>query len=98
MKALEALQVYDSALQAHDSALQAHDGALQARGGDAMRAASALADAIQDAHSCFEGWGLVPDQAREIIEDLKTRGALASKLTGAGGGGMVVALWPEAGL
>jgi mevalonate kinase len=68
-------------------ALQAYDG------GDSGRALTALADAIGDAHSCFEGWGLVPGQAREIIQDLKSRGALACKLTGAGGGGMVVALW-----
>jgi mevalonate kinase len=72
--------------------LQAYDS------GDAARALPALAEAIRDAHACFEGWGLVPDQAREIIEDLRARGALASKLTGAGGGGMVVALWGEAGL
>jgi mevalonate kinase len=69
-------------------ALQAYDA------GQAARALPALAEAIAGAHTCFEGWGLVPDQAREIIQDLKSKGALACKLTGAGGGGMVVALWP----
>jgi mevalonate kinase len=67
-------------------ALQAYDS------GHAETALGALATAMNAAQECFEAWGLVPEQAREIIRDLRKDGALACKLTGAGGGGMVVAL------
>lgn len=42
---------------------------------------------------CFEQWGLKPDSVKALEAKLKNEGALATKLTGAGGGGMVVALW-----
>ena len=52
-----------------------------------------LADAIQRGHECFETWGLVPDSARHQASNLLKEGALAVKLTGAGAGGFLVALW-----
>jgi len=61
--------------------------------GEVRRGLKGLTDAMNQAHGCFLDWGLVPDQASEIIQDLRARGALSCKLTGAGGGGMVVALW-----
>ena len=73
-------------------ALQAFDS------GHGVQALPALASAVTQAHRCFEAWGLVPSQAVDIIQDLKSKGALACKLTGAGGGGMVVALWGPASL
>jgi mevalonate kinase len=73
-------------------ALQAFDS------GHEVLALPALASAVSRAHGCFEAWGLVPVQASEIIQDLMSKGALACKLTGAGGGGMVVALWGPASL
>ncbi|MBL7716159.1 MAG: mevalonate kinase [Bdellovibrionales bacterium] len=54
-----------------------------------------LAQAMNDAQGCFQDWGLVPSQAYEMMESLKQKGALAVKMTGAGGGGMVLALWPD---
>jgi len=45
------------------------------------------------ANECFETWKLVPPEARRIMDRLVRDGALASKITGAGGGGYVVALW-----
>lgn len=53
-----------------------------------------LAQAVTRAQECFYAWRLVPGQAARIEQDLKARGALATKLTGAGGGGFVIALWP----
>jgi mevalonate kinase len=44
---------------------------------------------------CFEGWGLLPPEAKALARELKAQGALATKLTGAGSGGMIVALWAE---
>jgi mevalonate kinase len=73
-------------------ALQMYDA------GQSSEGLSALAKAVAQAHRCFEAWGLVPSQAGEIIQDLESKGALACKLTGAGGGGMVVALWGQPGL
>ncbi|MGK5082769.1 hypothetical protein WDW37_05630 [Bdellovibrionota bacterium FG-1] len=52
-----------------------------------------LTRAMDRAHACFEVWGLVPPEVNTIREQLAGQGALASKLTGAGCGGMVVALW-----
>jgi mevalonate kinase len=44
--------------------------------------------------SCFEGWGLVPASVQDQIKKLKESGALAVRLTGAGGGGFLVELLP----
>lgn len=51
-----------------------------------------LVQAMKEAQKCFEAWGLVPLEAKKIEEQLYREGALAVKLTGAGGGGMLVAL------
>ncbi len=52
-----------------------------------------LTESINLAQDCFEAWDLVPDSVRELILRLKAQGALAAKVTGAGRGGFVVALW-----
>ena len=54
-----------------------------------------IAQAMDQASECFYSWEIVPGEAKRIQEDLRRQGALASKLTGAGGGGMIVALWPD---
>jgi mevalonate kinase len=53
-----------------------------------------LSDAMKRAQECFYEWQLVPGEARRMEDELVRQGALAAKLTGAGGGGFVVALWP----
>lgn len=55
----------------------------------------ALAQAMELSTQCFEAWGLLPPQAKALMQELKTQGALATKLTGAGSGGFVVALWAD---
>jgi mevalonate kinase len=50
-------------------------------------------EAMNLAHRCFVDWGLAPPEVLGLREELLSRGALAVKLTGAGGGGFVVALW-----
>lgn len=54
-----------------------------------------IAQAMARGQQCFEAWGLFPDSVRGLRQDLLERGALAAKLTGAGGGGMLVALWDD---
>jgi len=61
--------------------------------GDIQEALSLLTKAIQEAQKSFYDWRLVPDSARALEQELYAQGALAVKLTGAGGGGMMVALW-----
>lgn len=51
------------------------------------------ANCINKAHQCFETWGLVNEQVRKHCQELKNRGALATKLTGSGGGGFVLSMW-----
>jgi mevalonate kinase len=61
--------------------------------GQAEQGVRALASAMAKAQSCFDAWELVPPEARALLNNLHAEGARAAKLTGAGGGGMIVALW-----
>jgi len=54
-----------------------------------------LANAMNLAHHCFREWDLVPESVVELRERVLAEGALAAKLTGAGKGGMLVALWKD---
>lgn len=69
------------------------DGLTQFDAGDRELGLRTLAQAIRKAQECFQAWGLVPVEAQKIEKDLLSQGALAVKMTGAGGGGMMVALW-----
>lgn len=60
---------------------------------ESEKALVALSDGMAQAQRCFEEWGLVPKSVGQLVEDLLSQGARAAKLTGAGGGGFVVALW-----
>lgn len=50
---------------------------------------------ITKAHSCFEDWDLVPTEAEQHIQWLKSQGARACKMTGSGGGGYILSLWDQ---
>ena len=52
-----------------------------------------LQKGMNQARECFYAWELMPGQAKRLEEDLLKQGALSVKMTGAGGGGMIVALW-----
>jgi len=52
-----------------------------------------LAQGMNEAHQCFVQWGLVTPGIASQRAALIAQGALACKLTGAGGGGILVALW-----
>lgn len=54
-----------------------------------------VALAMTEGMLCFEEWGLVPPPIRSLADQLLSEGALAVKLTGAGGGGYLVALWND---
>ena len=54
-----------------------------------------LAEAMKEAQECFYSWELVSAGIRRMELELIKQGALGVKLTGAGGGGMLVALWPN---
>ncbi|MDR3607941.1 MAG: hypothetical protein P4M08_11255 [Oligoflexia bacterium] len=62
-------------------------------GASGAAALELVARAMREAQKCYYSWDLVPVEAREIEAKLLAEGALAVKLTGAGGGGMLVALW-----
>jgi mevalonate kinase len=65
--------------------------------GDTGPGLDSLAEAMRLSSRCFEAWGLMPPEAMQIHQQLLAQGALAAKLTGAGGGGFVVALWGDQG-
>lgn len=48
---------------------------------------------LELAHTCYQEWDLEPLAASQHIQQLKSSGALACKLTGSGGGGYVLSLW-----
>ncbi|MBI4924969.1 MAG: hypothetical protein HY843_03510 [Bdellovibrio sp.] len=52
-----------------------------------------LTEGMKKAQRCFESWGLLPSQAKGLEKELYQKGALAVKLTGAGLGGFLAALW-----
>lgn len=52
-----------------------------------------LKQAIEKAASCFEDWELNAGMPAEHIQFLKSKGAIAVKPTGSGGGGYVLSLW-----
>lgn len=68
------------------------------RGSDGPSSADAkayefLEKAMQLGQECFKEWDLVPEIAQEIEQRLYSEGARGVKMTGAGGGGFLVALW-----
>jgi len=74
---------------------QAMEGLVQYDQGRTREGLNLIAQAMRQARECFYSWELVPGAAKRMEEDLLAQGALAVKLTGAGGGGMVVALWED---
>jgi mevalonate kinase len=70
-----------------------HDAACEAIDGLTRYDLVCVAKAMQKAQECFSVWGLVPPSVKSLEEELRARGALGVKLTGAGGGGFLVALW-----
>lgn len=54
-----------------------------------------VAQGMRQAQECFYSWMLVPGEAHRLEESLLAQGALAVKMTGAGGGGFLVALWKD---
>ncbi len=52
-----------------------------------------LKEGMKKAQGCFVSWELLPPQAKALEKELYQKGALAVKLTGAGLGGFLVALW-----
>jgi mevalonate kinase len=54
-----------------------------------------LRDSMRKSQECFYAWGLMPDAAIRMEKQLLAEQALGVKITGAGDGGMLVALWPE---
>lgn len=51
-----------------------------------------IAEGMNRAQEVFRAWLLVPEAAEAVIRRTRESGALAARLTGAGGGGFVVAL------
>lgn len=51
--------------------------------------------ALDLSQNCFQEWDLVPTEAAFHIQELKSFGSLSCKMTGSGGGGFILSLWPQ---
>ncbi len=47
------------------------------------------------ANDCFTQWDLMSDHLKEISSTMRNHGAIATKVTGAGGGGLMIGLWEK---
>jgi len=65
---------------------------LKGAGESTARVLQRLASAMEQAQGCFRHWGLVPAELEAQARELRSQGALAVKVTGAGAGGFLVAL------
>ena len=87
-----AIKIDDSMAEASRKVME---GLVVYDSGGGQQGLKLIQDGMKQARECFYQWELVPGEARRIEEQLLNQGALAVKLTGAGGGGMVVALWAD---
>jgi mevalonate kinase len=76
---------------------EAMEGLVHFERGQTERGLEHIAQGMNQAQQCFYSWMLIPGEARRLEENLLAQGALAVKITGAGGGGMLVALWKDTG-
>jgi mevalonate kinase len=76
-----------------EAVAEALDGLLDFSDGNLEEAYALLTRSMERSSDCFEQWGLVPREVRALQRRLRDEGALATRLTGSGGGGFVVALW-----
>lgn len=73
----------------------AMDGLIRFDQGDKTAGLEKIAQGMRAGQECYRDWQLLPPEVATLQEELLGRGALAVKLTGAGGGGFLVALWAE---
>lgn len=76
-----------------EAVAEALDGLLDFNDGNLEEAYGLLTRSMERSSDCFEQWGLVPREVRALQRSLRDEGALATRLTGSGGGGFIVALW-----
>jgi mevalonate kinase len=83
----------DRAMEA--ASYKALKGLLTYDRGNEQAGLEAIAEGMRMALDCFSAsaWNLIPETEQRLIHSLLADGALAAKPTGAGGGGMALALW-----
>lgn len=80
----------------HQASTLAEQGLKLYSAGDAEGGLQLIARAMDASYDCFERWRLNPEPARQLRRELIAQGARSVKLTGAGDGGFVVAVWGAA--
>jgi mevalonate kinase len=73
--------------------LRAYDEAVDRKARAAEKLAlGCIERGMERAASAFDSWGLVPEEVGEKIRAIRARGFRAPRITGAGGGGFIVAM------
>jgi mevalonate kinase len=78
---LEGLRSFDEAVDRKDDPSQ-------------RNAIDQVARGMDQAGAVFENWALIPDEVREKLVEIREKGYLAPRITGAGCGGFIVAIDP----
>jgi mevalonate kinase len=77
----------------NEAAFLAREGLLEYHERAGHPALQKIAQAMKLSQACFSAWGLISAPIAAQAVALEGEGALGVKLTGAGGGGFLVALW-----
>lgn len=62
---------------------------------DPIEATALMKESIRLSSQCYDHWGLISKKVKQSMEKLTAHGAVATRLSGKGLGGIIIGLWPN---